>query len=253
MKDWRKKIFTVVETDRSTVTSIVYDWLMLGFIVISLVPLAFREQNTLFVWFERISVTAFIIDYLLRWFTADYKLPDRPKWQAFLLYPITAMAIIDLLSIIPSFTFFNRTLKMLRITRLLKILRVFRFIRYSKDLQILFRVLNKERRILFTVFLLAIAYIVTTALIMFNMEESSLFDDFFDALYWATTTLTTVGYGDIYPGSDLGRLISMISAITGVAIIALPSGVITASYLEELRAERQKREQEKAQDEQRKE
>ena len=244
MKDWRKKIFTVVETDRSTVTSIVYDWLMLGFIVISLVPLAFREQNTLFVWFERISVTAFIIDYLLRWFTADYKLPDRPKWQAFLLYPITAMAIIDLLSIIPSFTFFNRTLKMLRITRLLKILRVFRFIRYSKDLQILFRVLNKERRILFTVFLLAIAYIVTTALIMFNMEESSLFDDFFDALYWATTTLTTVGYGDIYPGSDLGRLISMISAITGVAIIALPSGVITASYLDELREAKEKKEQE---------
>lgn len=62
-----------------------------------------------------------------------------------------------------------------------------------------------------------------------------MFEDFFDALYWATTTLTTVGYGDIYPATDMGRIISMLSAILGVAIIALPSGVITASYLDELR------------------
>lgn len=70
---------------------------------------------------------------------------------------------------------------------------------------------------------------------MFNVEESAMFNDFFDALYWATTTLTTVGYGDIYPATDIGRIISMLSAILGVAVIALPSGVITASYLEELR------------------
>jgi voltage-gated potassium channel len=65
-----------------------------------------------------------------------------------------------------------------------------------------------------------------------------MFEDFFDALYWATTTLTTVGYGDIYPATDLGRIISMFSAVFGVAVIALPSGVITASYLEELREEK---------------
>ena len=75
---------------------------------------------------------------------------------------------------------------------------------------------------------------------MFNVEESAMFEDFFDALYWATTTLTTVGYGDIYPSSDLGRVISMFSAIFGVAVIALPSGVITASYLDELREEKKK-------------
>lgn len=60
-------------------------------------------------------------------------------------------------------------------------------------------------------------------------------NNFFDALYWATTTLTTVGYGDIFPTSNIGRIISMVSAIVGVAIIALPSGVITASYLDELK------------------
>ena len=75
---------------------------------------------------------------------------------------------------------------------------------------------------------------------MFNAEgalegEEAHFKTFFDALYWATTTLTTVGYGDIYPATNLGRFISMLSAILGVAIIALPSGVITASYLDELK------------------
>lgn len=82
---------------------------------------------------------------------------------------------------------------------------------------------------------------------MFNVEDSDMFADYFDALYWATTTLTTVGYGDICPSSDIGRIISMFSAILGVAVIALPSGVITASYLEELReAKKPKKEEEKA-------
>jgi len=241
MSGWREKIYEIVETGNNSVASKIYDWAMLVFIVISIVPLAFREQTDCLLWLDVISVSVFIIDYLLRWLTADMKLSNRKSWQAFLLYPITPFAILDLLSILPSFAIFNRAFKLLRITRLLKILRIFKFIRYSENMKILLKVLHKERHILFTVFLIAIAYIVVTALIMFNVEESAMFEDFFDALYWATTTLTTVGYGDIYPATDLGRVISMFSAILGVAVIALPSGVITASYLEELRENKKKK------------
>lgn len=246
MTTWRKKLYDIIETDSNAVLSKLYDWLMLIFIVLSLFPLAFREENPLYNLLDKVSVSVFIVDYILRWMTADYKLNDRKKWQAFLLYPFTPLAIIDLLSIIPSFTFFHRAFKLFRITRLFKILRVFRFLRYSRNMRILFRVLRKERRILFTVFLIAVGYIVTTALIMFNLEDSEMFHDFFDALYWATTTLTTVGYGDIYPETNIGRVISMFSAIFGVAVIALPSGVITASYLDELRDEKAKRMKEHA-------
>lgn len=238
----RKQIFDIIEPQQTSILSRVYDYFMLVMIVISLIPLAFREEYLCFEWFDKISVTIFIVDYLLRWMTADYKRPNIKKWQAFLSYPFTAFAIIDLLSILPSFVAFNRAFKLFRLTRLLKILRVFKFIRYSKHIQILAKVLRKEKNILFTVFLIAIAYIIVTALIMFNVEESAMFEDFFDALYWATTTLTTVGYGDIYPATDLGRVISMLSAIFGVAVIALPSGVITASYLDELREEKRKKE-----------
>jgi voltage-gated potassium channel len=232
---WREKLFDTIETGRASVISKIYDWAMLLFIIISIVPLAFREQNVWFEWFDKVSVTIFIIDYLLRWMTADYKLPERKKWVAFLTYPFTVLAIIDLLSILPSVLVINKALKLFRITRLMKILRVFKFIRYSRNVQILFRVLRKESRILMTVFWIAVLYILITALVMFNVEESAMFEDFFDALYWATTTLTTVGYGDICPSTDIGRVISMLSAILGVAVIALPSGVITASYLDELR------------------
>ena len=80
---------------------------------------------------------------------------------------------------------------------------------------------------------------------MFNAEEDInpetgryLFDTFFDAFYWAVCTLTTVGYGDLYPISTTGRIVSMISSVVGIAIIALPSGIITAGYMEELKNRR---------------
>ena len=241
--NWRRYIFETVEVGGNTAVSKIYDRAMVALIVISIVPLAFRKQNIVFEWFDRISVSVFIVDYLLRWITADMRMPNRPKWVAFLVYPFTPMAIIDLLSILPVLTWFNKALKLLRVSRLLKIIRVFKFIRYSRNVHILLRVIQKESHILLTVFWIAVFYIILTALIMFNVEESAMFEDYFDALYWATTTLTTVGYGDICPTTDIGRIISMFSAILGVAVIALPSGVITASYLDELREARENKQE----------
>lgn len=82
--------------------------------------------------------------------------------------------------------------------------------------------------------ILAIGYILITALIMFNIEPDT-FKDFFDAIYWATVSLTTVGYGDIYAVSDVGKVITMISPLFGIAIVALPAGIITAGYMEEIK------------------
>lgn len=152
------------------------------------------------------------------------------------------MAILDLLTIVPTLKLFNPSLKLFRLSRILKLLRVAKFFRYFTPLHILIGVLKREKMVLLTVLSFAIFYIFITAVVMFNGETAlnpdtgaPVFENFFDSLYWATCTLTTVGYGDIYPVSNLGRVISMISALVGVAIIALPSGVITAGYLEELK------------------
>lgn len=244
----RNDIFHIIEYDdeHQSKWSTFYDILMLVMIVLSIIPLMFREHLTLFVWFDQISVVVFILDYLLRWGTADLKRPGRNKILSFVIHPFTPMAILDLLSILPSVGIFGRSLKVLRIVRLLKTFRLFKFLRYSRQIQIIVKVLKKEKKILLTVMGIAIFYIFVTALIMFNVESGEegtvIFSSFFDALYWATTTLTTVGYGDIYPVSEIGRFISMLSSLLGVAVIALPSGVITASYLEELREEKKRKE-----------
>ncbi len=80
---------------------------------------------------------------------------------------------------------------------------------------------------------LAVAYVILSALVIFNVEPDT-FNNFFDAIYWATVSLTTMGYGDIYPVSTAGRIVTMISSFMGIAIIALPAGIITAGYMDEL-------------------
>lgn len=246
----RDFIFSIIEPkSKSTLLSRVYDYVMFAAIFIGIFPLMFREQTTLFYCFDIASCFCFIVDYLLRWLTADYfAKKDRKKWMSFVLYPVTPMAIVDLLSILPTFNVLSSAFKMARLSRLLRILRIFKVTRYFEPFEIIYAVIRKQSKILWTVFSLAVFYIFITALIMFNAEVDInpmtgeyLFTNYFDAFYWAACTLTTVGYGDIYPISEAGRVISIISSIVGIAIIALPSGVITAGYLDELRCRQEEK------------
>lgn len=93
------------------------------------------------------------------------------------------------------------------------------------------------------VFMLAVAYIVISALVVFNIEPDT-FKDFFEAIYWATVSLTTMGYGDIYPVTTIGRTVTIISSLLGIAIVALPAGIVTAGYMEELQNEKQENQSE---------
>ncbi len=238
----RKRVYEIIEQGHNEdAVSIVYDIFMLITITASIIPLMFVEETIAFRVIEIITVSFFILDYALRWITADFKL-NKGGWS-FVLYPFTGWAIIDLLSILPGLSVLGQGFKIFRVTRLLRILRLFKFIRYTGKIQLLGRVIIKEREVLLTVLGISIFYVFLTALIMFNVEPrinpvtgNTNFENFFDALYWATVTLTTVGYGDMIPVTDIGRLVSMLSSLFGVAIIALPSGVITASYLDELRS-----------------
>jgi voltage-gated potassium channel len=117
--------------------------------------------------------------------------------------------------------------------RTLKVFRTFKFLRYSKSFDIIVSVFKKQKRVLSAVATMSVAYVLVSALIIYNVEPES-FNSFFDAIYWATISLTTVGYGDIYPVTTIGRVVTMISSVLGIAIIALPSGVITAGYLSEV-------------------
>lgn len=230
----RNRIFAIIEPDHQDTTSKIYDFGMIFIILLSLIPLAFKENYLAFTWIEYISTILFILDYIFRWITADYKL--QKGWKSFFCYPFTPMALIDLVSILPSLRVLNAGFKVLRVVRLIRCFRVFRtlkLLRYSKSISILIRVFQKQKRVFGCVGGFALAYIIVSALVIFNVEPQT-FPTFFDAVYWATVSLTTMGYGDIYPVTVAGRIVTMISSVLGIAIVALPAGIITAGYMDEI-------------------
>lgn len=226
----RERLYSLVNGDEGEAM-----WcgrVMTVLIVASLVPLCFKDSNPALEVVEYVCVVVFILDYLARWVTADLKLGKGAL--SFVIYPFTPMAIIDLLSILPVFLALNDALRTLRVLRLFRAARAFKLIRYSRSASAISAVFEKQRQALLAVLCFAIAYILVSALVVFNVEPDT-FHTFFDAVYWAVVSLTTVGYGDLYPSTDVGRAIAMISSLMGVAVVALPSGIITAGMLDELR------------------
>lgn len=220
----------MLESD--TLPGVCYNRFMLICIIASIIPLCFKENYAIFLWIDRITVTIFIADYLFRWFTADIKYGEK-SIIAFLKYPFSFFAIVDMLSILPSLTVLSAGFKLFRLFRLNKAFKALKLLRYSKSFNMIISVIKREKKGLYAVCVLAFGYILLSALVMFQVEPES-FNTFFDAIYWAMVTLTTVGYGDIYPISNIGRVVSMLSSFMGIAVVALPTGIITAGYMNEL-------------------
>ena len=250
----RKELYDIIEVSRDKRLSRVYDIFMLIVIVISVMPLTFTKDFDSTFSIVNIETTAiFALDYLLRLITADYKLGEK-SFRSFLKYPFTPLAIVDLLSFVPTLLqilipFNNAGLfKLLRTIRLFRALTTFKALRYSKSVLIIGRVIRNSADALLAVFSLAVAYILITALIIFNIEtdsndhktpktSSQKVETFFDAVYLSAVSLTTVGYGDIYPNSNWGKFFAMLSSFLGIAIVALPAGIITAGYMRALEEE----------------
>lgn len=238
----RKRVYEIIEAaDDNDRASSLYDAVILLGVIASLVPLAFKETYPVFIAADKVTAAVFIVDYLLRLSTADYKLGSH-SIVSFVKYPFTFMALVDLVSILPSISLMNRVFRLFRIFRMLRVVRVvrtmrvfriFKAARYSRTLRIISNVIRRSKEALMAVGTFAALYVLVSALVVFNIEQET-FGTFFDAIYWATVSLTTVGYGDIYPVTVTGRAVAMLSSVFGIAIVALPSGIITAGYLEEL-------------------
>lgn len=209
-----------------------YDIFIMAVAMLSIVPLMFKESNQFFETLDLVTVYILFFDYIMRWIASDHISKKKGLWP-FILYPITPFAILDLVSILPSLGLLGHGF------RILRMLRIFKVVHYSKSFLHISNVFRKEKHTLLSVLLIAIAYIFVSALAMFSYEPET-FETFFNALYWATTALTTVGYGDIYPKSQIGQLISMVSSLFGIAVIALPAGIVTGGFVEELSKDKKK-------------
>lgn len=189
-------------------------------------------------FFEYFSVTVFLIEYVLRVWTADLKYSDISSVRARFRYVRSPMAVIDLISLLPSLiTFLSVNLIVLRLLKLVRLLRVFKINRYTSALRDIAAVFRKKASQLISSMMVVSLLMIIASVMMYDAEHDAQPDKFDNALsgmWWAIATLTTVGYGDIVPVTVLGKIMSAVIALLGIGLVAVPTGIITAGFSEQL-------------------
>jgi len=192
--------------------------------------------------FEYFSVAVFTLDYVLRLWTADLKRPKLGKVKAKLAFAFSFMGLVDLVSFAPFYIGLLMPMafdaRILRMFRLFRLLRVLKLTRYIESLGLLKNVVYKRRRELEMTVFLAFLLLIISSTLMYQLEHDAQPDKFTDipaAMWWAVATLTTIGYGDIIPITAAGKLVGSVIAFIGVGFIALPTGIIATSLIEEFR------------------
>jgi voltage-gated potassium channel len=219
-------------------------------VIIETVKPIHDKYKAFFYYFDLISVTIFTIEYVLRVWSSNNEEKYKHSVWGRLKYMVSPGALIDLLAILPFFLniLFGLSIELreIRMLRLLRVLRLFRLTAYMKSAHMIIDVFKKRKNELALSFILAAFLIIIASCIMYFAEhlspapgeEVSKFSSIPATIWWAVVTLTTTGYGDMYPVTDLGKTLAGLIMLSGVAFFALPAGIITAGFLEEFRKNR---------------
>ena len=191
---------------------------------------------------ETVSVVIFTVEYILRLWVADLSYPERSPFRARLKHIRSFSAIIDLISLLPSFIGpMSANFMVLRMLRVLRLLRAFKLNRYTHALHDIGEVFRKKASQLLSSMLVVSFLMVISSVLMYDAEHEAqpeVFNNALSGLWWAIATLTTVGYGDIYPVTALGRIIIGVIALLGIGLVAVPTGIITAGFSEHITQKR---------------
>ena len=222
-----------------------YDLLFVFAIIINLVASFLftfdniaQKAGTFLTVIEIITVVFFAIDYILRVVTAGYLYPKKTRAKATGSYITSFTGIVDLLSFLPYFlpVFFPAGIVAFRMIRVVRIFRLFRLNVYYDSLNVITEVLrNKKQQLLSSVFILIIL-VLASSLCMYSVEhpvQPDVFKNAFSGIWWSVSTLLTVGYGDIYPITVFGRILGIIITFLGVGMVAIPTGIISAGFVEQ--------------------
>lgn len=246
MREVREKIFKVIQpaTD-GCLSSRIFDifiTVLVFFSVICVFANTFDLHSswTRFLqWSEAFISVIFTVEYIFRLFTADFLYPRLSKWRAMLRYARSGMALIDLVAILPFYLpmVFPCSLLAMRIFRLLRLLRILKLNRYFESLAAIGLVVKcKSRELIGSLFFVALMLVISS-LIIYAVEhdaQPNVFKNGFSGLWWAVATLTTVGYGDIYPVTAVGRIVGAVIALLGIGMVAIPAGIISSGLIEQM-------------------
>ena len=187
---------------------------------------------------EAVTVFFFAVDYLLRVFSSTGLYPQLPVQRAALKYIFSFAGIIDLLSFLPYYlpVFFPAGGAVFRLFRVARILRLFRINSYYDQLNVITEVIvSKKQQLTASVFIILIL-MMASSLCMYSVEHDAqpeVFQNAFSGIWWATSTLLTVGYGDIYPITIMGKTLGIVISFLGVGMVAIPTGIISAGFVEQ--------------------
>ena len=227
------------------IASSIFDGLILTLIVFSVLSVficTFTIPDWLFrilIRIEFVSIIIFTAEYALRIWTANLVYPELSPVRARIRYITSPMAIIDLISILPFILPILHTYNLVgvRVFRLVRLLRIFKLNRYSDALAAIGEVFrSKSQQMIASVFFVFMILILASLLIYYAEHDAQpdQFANAFSGLWWAVATLTTVGYGDIYPITPLGRFLGAIIAILGIGMVAVPTSILSAGFMETL-------------------
>ena len=236
----RKRIFDIIQIgNRNDWVSRAFDIFISAVIIVNILVTfldTFKELQSftkVFDIIELVTIVIFCIEYLLRIWTADYLFPRKNKTVSVLRFMISFEGIIDLLTILPFF--FLNGIVMFRMLRVVRIFHLFRINSQYDSFNLIKDVLKERRKQLFSSFFLIIILMLGSSLAMYSAEheaQSEAFENAFSGIWWSVSTLLTVGYGDIYPITIGGKIIAIIIAFLGVCAVAVPTGIISAGFVE---------------------
>ena len=187
---------------------------------------------------ERLTVGFFALDFILRLYTAKYLYPDVSEPRAVSKYIFSFSGIVDILSFVPYYMpfFFPAGAVAFRMLRIVRIFRLFRINAYYDSLNVITEVIiGKKQQLLSSVFIILIL-MLSSSLCMYSLEnraQPEVFTNAFSGIWWAASTLLTVGYGDIYPVTTMGKIFGIFIAFLGVGMVAIPTGIISAGFVEQ--------------------
>ncbi|MCM1159540.1 MAG: ion transporter [Bacteroidales bacterium] len=183
---------------------------------------------------ELVTVVIFGIEYLLRIWTAEYLYPEKTRGKAILRFLVSFDGIVDLCTILPFF--FLSGFIALRMLRVVRIFHLFRINAYYDSFNVITSVLvEKKNQIISSIFIILIL-MLSSSLCMYSAEHEAqpdVFENAFSGIWWSMSTILTVGYGDIYPVTILGRMMAIIISFLGVGVVAIPTGIISAGFVEQ--------------------